>query len=109
MIAVARFQVPEDAAATFQEQADEVLRLLGKQPGFQRGRLGRSVDEPGLWALVTEWDGIGSYRRGLGAYDVKLTATPLMAWGIPEPSAFEVLAASDESQQPLAGPAERAR
>ena len=109
MITVARFQVPDDAAPAFEVQAEEVLGLLAKQPGFQRGRLGRSLDEPALWVLVTEWDNVGSYRRGLGAYDVKLTATPLMAWGIPEPGAFEVVAVSDESQEPLAGPAERAR
>ena len=109
MITVSRFAVPDTAAATFQGQAGDVLRLLAEQPGFVRGRLGRAVDEPGMWALITEWHSVGSYRRGIGAYAVKLAATPLMAWGVPEPGAFEVLAACDEAQLPLAGPADRAR
>jgi hypothetical protein len=109
VITVARFQVPEAASATFDGDARHVLALLAKQPGFVRGRLARSLDEPGLWALVTEWDSVGSYRRGIGAYDVKLAATPLMALGIPEASAFEVVSAVDEAQAPATGPAARAR
>jgi hypothetical protein len=109
MITVARFQVPEEAAGAFADEAGDVLRLLGKQPGFVRGRLARSLDEPGLWALVTEWDSVGSYRRGIGAYDVKLAATPLMALSIPEAGAFEVVVTADEAQAPATGPAARAR
>jgi hypothetical protein len=109
VITVARFQVPPEAAGAFEDDARGVLELLGKQPGFVRGRLARSLDEPGLWALVTEWDSVGSYRRGIGAYDVKLAATPLMALGIPEAGAFEVVTSLDEAQAPLAGPAARAR
>jgi heme oxygenase (mycobilin-producing) len=109
VISVSRFEVPEDQAAAFEAQAHSAFEELSKRPGFLRGRLGRSLDEPGTWALVTEWDSVGSYRRGLSAYDVKLATTPLMALGIPEPSAYEVLASRDEAQVPLPGPSERAR
>jgi hypothetical protein len=109
MLSVSRFAVSESTAVTFEASAREVLGLLAQQPGFVRGRLGRALDEPGTWALVTEWDSVGSYRRGIGAYDVKLTATPLMALGIAEPSAYEVVAASDEPRAPASGPAARAR
>ena len=42
--------------------------------------------------LVTEWENVGSYRRALGNYDVKLRATPLLGEAIDLPSAFESLA-----------------
>ena len=34
---------------------------------------------------------MGSYRRSLGGYDVKIAATPLLAQALGEPSAYEVL------------------
>jgi heme-degrading monooxygenase HmoA len=109
VIVVSRFEVPSGQLAAFDADAQAALDALSAQAGFVRGRLGRSVDEPGLWALVTEWDSVGSYRRGLSAYDVKLATAPLMALSVPEPSAFEVLAACDEPQVPVPGPSDRAR
>ena len=40
---------------------------------------------------MTEWTGVGAYRRALSAYEVKVHASPLLALGRNEPSAFEVL------------------
>ncbi len=34
---------------------------------------------------------MGSYRRALSAYDVKLGAVPLLSRAVDEPSAYEVL------------------
>ena len=45
--------------------------------------------QPGL--LITEWESVGAYRRGLGGYEVKLAATPLLAQALDQPSAFEAL------------------
>lgn len=104
-----RFAVPDTEAVQFGRALDELLALLAARPGFVRGRVGRAVDDPGCWLLSTEWDSVGSYRRGLGDYQVKLASPPLMAWSVPEPSAFEVLAACDEAKAPVAGPSERAR
>jgi hypothetical protein len=41
--------------------------------------------------MVTEWDDVGSYRRSLSGFEVKIAATPLLAQAMAEPSAFEVL------------------
>ena len=38
--------------------------------------MGRNVDDPALWLLTTTWENVGSYRRALSAYDVKLHAVP---------------------------------
>jgi hypothetical protein len=44
---------------------------------------------------VTEWESVGTYRRALGAFDVKVNATPLLAESLDEPSAFEELASAE--------------
>lgn len=109
MIVVSRFEVPEAQAASFLPDAQQALAALSQRPGFVRGRLGRAADEPSSWALVTEWDSVGSYRRGLSAYDVKLATAPLLALAVNEPSAYELLATVDESQPPSGVPSDRAR
>lgn len=108
-MSVTRFDVPEAESVGFSRGMEELLGLLAAQPGFLRGSVGRAVDEPSRWVLSTEWDQVGSYRRGIGAYAVKLASPAVMAWSVPDPSAFEVLARVDDAQTPLAGPGERAR
>ena len=90
-----RFDVPEDEAAGFLPQAQAALAAFAARPGYVRGRVGRAADDPTAWVLTTEWDGVGAYRRSLGAYDVKVDAAPLLARGRDEPSAFEVLVSDD--------------
>ncbi|MDF5754157.1 antibiotic biosynthesis monooxygenase family protein [Spongiactinospora sp. TRM90649] len=87
MLAIIRYEVPAARAEEFAGQAREILDVLASQPGYVRGRLGRSVDEPGLWALVCEWEGAGFYRRALSA--ARMTMYPLMTLMLNEPSAFE--------------------
>ena len=41
--------------------------------------------------LLTEWDNVGSYRRALSAYEVKVHATPLLAAALDLPAGFEPL------------------
>ncbi len=54
--------------------------------------MGRSTDDDSAWLLLTEWENVGSYRRALGNYDVKLRATPLLGDALDLPSSFESLA-----------------
>ena len=95
MLVVSRFAVPADAAGPFADSAREALAALAARPGFRRGHAGRSVDDPAEWVLVTEWDGVGAYRRALSAYEVKLAATPLLAQARDEAGAYEILLAAD--------------
>ncbi|HEX6967547.1 MAG TPA: antibiotic biosynthesis monooxygenase family protein [Micromonosporaceae bacterium] len=87
-----RFAVAESDAAAFVERAHAALAALAARPGYQRGRLTRALDDPTCWCLVTEWESVGAYRRALGAFEVKVQATPLLAESVDEPSAYEVLA-----------------
>jgi hypothetical protein len=70
---------------------ESALAVLLSQPGCEDGRLGRNVDDPALWVMVTRWRDVGSYRRALSSYDVKVGAVPLLSRAIDEPSAFEDL------------------
>ncbi|MFF3668291.1 antibiotic biosynthesis monooxygenase family protein [Microtetraspora malaysiensis] len=92
MLALIRYAVPAAQADEFVAQARDILDLFAAQPGYLRGQLGRSVDEPDLWALVSEWEGAGFYRRALGA--ARMAMYPLMTLMINEPSAFEPVDAS---------------
>jgi hypothetical protein len=106
MLVVTRF---DSTDASFQERATAALDVLATRPGFVRGRLGRAADDPSVWLLSTEWDSVGSYRRSLSSYDVKVVATTLLAEGRDEVSAFEVLHAVDTGNPPAVRPSDRAR
>jgi hypothetical protein len=88
VIALTHFR---DGAPDFAERARLALAALATRPGYLRGSLGRSTDEPDAWVLLTEWENVGSYRRALGNYEVKLHATPLLATAQDVPGAFEAL------------------
>ncbi|HYT09060.1 MAG TPA: antibiotic biosynthesis monooxygenase [Mycobacteriales bacterium] len=108
VIVVSRFAVPDQESAAFTERARAALAALAGRPGFRRGRVGRSVDEPAEWVLVTEWDGVGAYRRALSAYEVRVAATPLLAQARDEPGAFEVLVSADGAGAVLSAGSDRA-
>ena len=88
MLVVNRFRAPA-TDEEFRRGLVEALAALARQPGCEDGRLGRNVDEPDLWVLVTRWRHVGSYRRALSSYDVKLRAVPLLSRALDEPSAYE--------------------
>ncbi|WP_018503361.1 antibiotic biosynthesis monooxygenase family protein [Parafrankia discariae] len=91
VVAVLRFEVPEPARAGFAAAGERVVAALAGQRGFRSARLGRAVDEPAAWLLVTEWAGPGAWRRALSAFAVRCELTPLLAWAQEAPGAFEVL------------------
>ena len=105
MLVLSRF-VPEGAggrdAQGLVEEARAALAAFADRPGFVRGRFGRATDDPRAWVLVTEWDGVGSYRRSLSAYDVRVHAAPLLARAQPEAGAYEVLLSVDAAGPPAA-------
>ena len=91
MLVVNRFRVPEDHAVAFRGDVERAREALAQRPGFASGRVGRNLDDPTLWTLVTTWDDVGAYRRALSSYDVKVHAVPLLSRAMDEPSAFEVV------------------
>ncbi len=91
MLVVNRFRVPDEEGESFRVDLEAALAVLAQQKGYADGQLGRNVDDPTLWVMVTRWQDVGSYRRALSAYDVKLGAVPLLSRALDEPSAYEGL------------------
>lgn len=89
VLVVTRFRIPEPDAADFRAELGAVRDLLAAQTGFVHGTVGRNVDDPELWVLVTGWESVGAYRRALSAYDVKLRAWVTLGKALDEPGAYE--------------------
>lgn len=90
MLVISRYRVAPCETDAFLEQARPALEALSARPGCLAVRIGRAVDDGGLWVMASEWESVGSYRRALSSYEVKLHAVPLMYRCLDEPSAFEV-------------------
>lgn len=90
MLVVNRFRV-ERESESFAEDLAGVLTVFASKPGYVGGAVGRNVDDPSLWVLQTRWANVGSYRRALSSYDVKVGVVPVLSRAIDEPSAYEVL------------------
>jgi len=90
MIAIARFEVPLAESAAFAIDAKAAYEALASCAGFIDGEYGQNLDQSTLWAIVTRWENVGSYRRALSAMRTKLEAIPLLARAIDEPGAYEI-------------------
>ena len=91
MLVVSRFRVSEADGEAFRGDVERAHQALAERPGYESGRIGRNLDDPTLWTLVTTWENVGAYRRALSAYDVKLTAVPVLSRAVDEPSAYELV------------------
>ena len=90
-----RFSVPTHGATEFTHEAAEVARLLGACDGCRGVEVGRASDDPTLWLLSSRWDSVGAYRHALSDYEFKVRGVPFLSKAIDEPTAFEVLFATD--------------
>lgn len=88
MFAVTRFRATGDDGEALAAAVAPLLAALAARPGFRDGELGRSADDPDLWALVTRWDGVGAYRRGLSAAEVKIAGAPVWVHALDEPGVY---------------------
>lgn len=105
MLLAIRFAVPVDgdepgdAAEAVEQvvaQVAEAAGILARQPGWTSGRVARAVDPDAdgrtLVLLIVEFESAGSYRRALGAMDVRMSVVPVLYRALDEPTAYEVLA-----------------
>lgn len=84
---ITRFRVVQSAA--FVGRVEAALAVLRVRAGFLDAALERNLDDPELWALVTRWANVGSYRRALQGYEAKMVVVPLLSEAVDEPSAYE--------------------
>jgi hypothetical protein len=97
MISIVRLAAADGIA----DEAEVALRVLAARPGFVRGSAGRAIDDPNRWVLITQWRDVGSYRRALGNYEVKVHAQPLLARSVDDVSAYEVLVDVTPAAEPV--------
>ncbi len=90
MFAVTRLRATGQDADDLPPAVDALLTALAVRPGFLGGELGRAADDPTLWALLTRWDGVGSYRRALSAAEVKISGAPVWVHALDEPGVYLV-------------------
>jgi hypothetical protein len=91
LIVLSRFRVPTEDLPGFELNARQAVGVLSACEGFVRASVGQATDDPELQVIVTEWTGVGAYRRALSRYEVKASAIPFLSHAIDEPSAFEVV------------------
>ena len=91
MLVVNRFRVALAEGEAFRVDLATAHDALAACAGYAGGEIGRNVDDPELWALTTRWENVGSYRRALSSYDVKLRAVAVLSRAIEEPSAYELV------------------
>lgn len=88
-VALLRFR--SDDGAGLMILLREAASLLATKQGFVDARVSRAIDDGALVMLELSWDTVGSYRRALSAYDVKVQVVPIMSQALDEPTAFEML------------------
>ncbi len=89
---VTRFIVPDETperAAEFAANGARLRAAFQSRPGHIRTTLARSLEDATHWVLVSEWEGVGDWRRALSAYDVRVEVMPLMAHAENEPAVYE--------------------
>jgi quinol monooxygenase YgiN len=88
VILVARLR-PSDDPDAFRAAVGSAIDALAARPGHIRTRLARGLDEPSRWVLISEWENVGSYRRALSSFDVKMASGVLMGAVIDETTAYQ--------------------
>jgi quinol monooxygenase YgiN len=89
VLVVTRFIVPDAGRCDFTASATRLQSALAARPGHVRSQLACALDDPERWVLVSEWVGVGAWRRALSAYEVRIEAVPLMALADAEPAVYE--------------------
>ncbi len=85
MFAVNRFR---DGRPEFEAEARPVLEFWRGREGCEWMELVRNLDDPELWALISRWRDVGSYRRSFNGFEAKMILTPLLLRAVDEPSAY---------------------
>ncbi len=91
MLVITRHRVAQSELPKWLADAKESLSPLAAQPGCISAEIGLATDEPDLVAVVTRWDGVGSYRRALSNFEVKMHSIPFLSTAIDESTAYELI------------------
>ena len=96
-MAISRLRVPGDPSG-FMAGAEAVVAHFSGSAGCAGAELLQNLDEPDLWAILSRWADVGSYRRAFNGTDAKLVLVPLLSLAIDEPSAYAEPASVGENR-----------
>lgn len=88
MLVVNRFRVSDADTTPWVASARDVVDFLRTRAGVESVEVVRNLDESSLWAIVSRWRDVGSYRRALQGMEAKMLVVPLLSQAIDEPSAY---------------------
>jgi hypothetical protein len=82
-----------DAAAvsSLGTRLEELLAGLAENPGCELGWVACSPDDPRSWVVTSIWRDMGSFRRGLSGFEVKVALGKLAVEAVDQPSVFEIV------------------
>ena len=84
-----------DAVRSLETRLADLLTGLAANSGCERGWLACSPDDPRIWVVTTTWRNIGSFRRALSRFEVKVAMGNLAGESVDQPSVFEVIRSHD--------------
>ncbi|MFV0429733.1 MAG: putative quinol monooxygenase [Arachnia sp.] len=85
MLVINRFAGPGPG---FAADAEAVRKFWLSRPGCLNVEVVQNLDDPALFAVVSSWADVGSYRRSFQGVEAKLLLTPFFAACLDEPSAY---------------------
>jgi quinol monooxygenase YgiN len=91
MIVATIHEVSSDKIEKFVDTAESWLTGLSTLPGWIRGSISRSPDEPTNWLIYQQWSDVGSCRRGLSNLGLRALAYELALSASSSISTFEPL------------------
>ncbi|MGB7962719.1 MAG: antibiotic biosynthesis monooxygenase [Propionicimonas sp.] len=97
VLAISRFQVTRDASH-FRGMAESVVAHFNACVGSSGAEVVQNLDAPEMWAIISRWKDVGSYRRAFNGTDAKLLLIPLLSLAIDEPSAYAEPASVGENR-----------
>ena len=85
MLAVSRFT---DVDPDLAQGLHRVAEHWRASPGCDWVEVVRNLDQEDLWAVVSRWRDVGSYRRSFAGHEAKMVLTPVLLRAVDEPSAY---------------------
>ncbi len=91
VLVITRHRVAQSDLPEWLISAKAALAPLATQPGCISSEIALATDEADLVTVVTRWQGVGTYRRALSNFDVKIHSIPFLSTAVDQSTAFELI------------------
>lgn len=76
---IAQLAVPTGSRVQFEQGYERMVELCAQSPGFLSSELGQSTDSLEDFTLIHRWADVGTYRKFLSRYEVKIEVIPFLS------------------------------